>query len=286
MAANSQGYRLGVYEKSMPNSLALGEKLQAARAAGYDFIELSVDETEEKIARLDWNDEKISEVLESEREAGLKFESICFSAQRKYPLGSCLEGAEQAAMTLLGKTIALAMKMGIRIIQLQGYDCYYNETTSSSTKERFFRNLRNGAMLAAQYGVTLGMETMENGFMNTVEKAMYYVDEIDSPYLQVYPDIGNISNATEYVCRDIRTGRGHIVSGHLKETVPGKFREIPYGSGQVDFPSAISALYEGGVRRFVAEFWYDRSGNWMDVIKENREFLDRQFQAAFQLKRL
>ena len=28
---------------------------------------------------------------------------------------------------------------------------------------------------------------------------------------------------------DLRTGKGHLVAMHLKETVPGKFREIPLG---------------------------------------------------------
>jgi L-ribulose-5-phosphate 3-epimerase len=261
MNASGKDYRLGVYEKSMPDTLSLEEKLLTAKNAGYDFIELSVDESDAKIARLGWSDDKIASILEAERKAGIRFESICFSAQRKYPLGSRIADEAQEAKKLFHQAVLFAMKMGIRIIQLQGYDCYYNETTNASTKENFFRNLRKSTLLAAQYGVTLGLETMENDFMNTVEKAMYYVSLINSPYLQVYPDIGNISNATQYVCKDIRTGAGHIASAHLKETVPGKFREIPYGSGNVDFPSAIAALYEGGVRRYVAEFWYGGQEN-------------------------
>ncbi|HEX3040286.1 MAG TPA: L-ribulose-5-phosphate 3-epimerase [Caproiciproducens sp.] len=282
---NSAGkkYRLGVYEKSMPDTLSPEEKLLTAKNAGYDFIELSVDESDAKIARLAWSDSEIASVLEAERRAGIRFESICFSAQRKYPLGSRIEDEAHEAKKLFRSAVLFAMKMGIRIIQLQGYDCYYNETTSASTKENFFRNLRKSTLLAAQYGVTLGMETMENDFMNTVEKAMYYVAQINSPYLQVYPDIGNISNATQYVCKDIRSGYGHIASAHLKETVPGKFREIPYGSGNVDFPSAIAALYEGGVRRYVAEFWCGGQENWEQVMADNRDFLQRQFDAAFEL---
>jgi hypothetical protein len=37
-------------------------------------------------------------------------------------------------------------------------------------------------------GCHLAFETMETAFMNTVGKAMAYVDRIQSPYLQVYPD--------------------------------------------------------------------------------------------------
>lgn len=278
-----KSYRLGVYEKAMPQVLSWAEKFQAAKDAGYDFIEMSIDESDEKIARLDWTEELIQELILLRQKIGLGVESICFSAQRKHPFGSGLPGAEERAMEILKKAVLLAMKLGIRIIQLQGYDCYYNETTSFSTKERFFRNLKKAVDFASLYGVTLAMETMENDFMNTIEKAMYYVEEIQSPYLQVYPDIGNISNATQYVCRDIRRGRGHIASAHLKETIPGKFREIPYGTGQVDFPSAIHTLYQQGVRRFVAEFWHTGEENWQCVLKENKAFLDEQFAKAFLL---
>lgn len=133
--------------------------------------------------------------------------------------------------------------MGIRIIQTQGYDCYYEETSDETTKERFYRNLEEGTMFAASHGVTLAMETMENDFMNTIEKAMYSVKRVDSPYLQVYPDVGNISNATKDVVGDIKTGKGYIAAAHLKETAPGKLGRYLMGPGRWIFlrrlPSCI-----------------------------------------------
>ena len=44
--------------------------------------------------------------------------------------------------------------------------------------------------MAAKAGVMMGFETMETEFMNTVEKAMVYVNRVNSPYLNVYPDLG------------------------------------------------------------------------------------------------
>ena len=66
----------------------------------------------------------------------------------------------------------------------------------------------------------------------------------------------------------------------MKETAPGKFREIPYGTGQVDFPPAIAQLYRQGVRRYVAEFWYCGEENWKEIVEYNRRFLDEQFKKA------
>lgn len=48
-----KAYRLGLYEKSMPNTLSLPEKLAEAKKAGFDYLELSIDESDEKLSRLD-----------------------------------------------------------------------------------------------------------------------------------------------------------------------------------------------------------------------------------------
>ncbi len=271
-------YRIGLYEKAMPSELTWEERLESAKDAGYDYIEMSVDETDMRMSRLDWDDGQIFELLEAQKKVGLPIETICFSAQRKYPLGSKIW--EEEAKELLRKGVIFAKKLGIRIIQTQGYDCYYEETSDETTRERFYRNLEEGTIFAGSHGVMLAMETMENDFMNTVEKAMYSVNRVNSPYLQVYPDIGNISNATDDVTGDLLTGKGHIAAAHLKETVPGKFREIPYGTGQVDFPAAIARLYELGIRRYVSECWYCGEENWKEIIKGNRRFLDEQFRKA------
>lgn len=278
---NKKAYRLGVYEKAFPVEMTWEERLTAAKEAGYDYLEMSVDETDMRMSRLDWTDDQIQEMLEIQKKVGLPIETICFSAQRKYPLGSKKWEAE--AKELLVKGVLFARKMGIRIIQTQGYDVYYEETSDETTKERFYVNLEEGTMFAASHGVMLAMETMENDFMNTIKKAMYSVNRVNSPYLQVYPDIGNITNGTDDVLGDIETGKGHIAAAHLKETVPGKFREIPYGTGQVDFPAAIKKLYEQGVRRYVAEFWYCGEENWKEIVAGNRKFLDEQFEKAFKL---
>lgn len=92
------------------------------------------------------------------------------------------------------------------------------------------KNLKKSVEMAERAGVILGFETMETEFMNTVEKAMKYVTLVDSPYLNVYPDIGNLTNAActykNDVLEDLRLGQGHLAAMHLKETVPGVFREV------------------------------------------------------------
>jgi L-ribulose-5-phosphate 3-epimerase len=78
-------------------------------------------------------------------------------------------------MEIMEKAILLSYDIGVRIIQLAGYDVYYNEKSTVATKERFLQNLYKSALVAAKYGIILALETMKNDFCNTIEKAMYFV---------------------------------------------------------------------------------------------------------------
>ena len=265
-----KGYTLGLYEKAMPGSLTWKEKLLAAKSAGYDFVEISIDETDEKLSRLEMTSQERLELVRLMAETGIPIRTMCLSGHRKYPLGSSDPQVCGRGMEIMQKAIQLADDLGVRIIQLAGYDVYYEES-SLETKKRFLTNLKKAVNMAERTGVLLGFETMENEFMNTVEKAMKYVTLVGSSYLNVYPDIGNITNAAHTyktdVLEDLYIGKGHLVAMHLKETVPGRFREIPYGTGHVDFKNAVHTAWELGIRKYVTEFWYTGSDTWAEDLK-------------------
>ena len=278
-----KAYSLGLYEKSMPSDLTWREKLQAAKDAGYDYIELSIDATEEKIKRLEMTKEERFDLIKAMYEIGVPVRTMCVSALTKYSLGNDNPEFCARGMEILEKAIQLADDLGVRVVMIPGYDVYY-EPSTMETKKRYLKNLKKAAEMAESAGVILGLETMENEFMNTVEKAMKYVVLCDSNYLKVYPDIGNLTNAAVMyqsdVLEDMELGRGNITSLHLKETVSGKFREIPYGTGHVDFEAAIAKAWDLGVRRYVTEFWYTGNENWKEdltfAIHMMSEILDRQ----------
>lgn len=236
----------------------------------YDYVELSVDATEHRIQRTDMTKEERLELVSLMYETGMPIRSMCVSALTKYSLGNDKEEYTSRGMEILEKSINLAEDLGVRAIMIPGYDVYY-EPSTLETKKRFLENLRKAARMAEKAGVLLGLETMENAFMNTVEKAMKYVTLCDSEYLKVYPDIGNITNAAaEYqtdVMEDMELGRGNIIALHLKETLPGRYREVPYGTGHVDFRQAIETAWKLHVRRFVTEFWYQEGDDWKLELK-------------------
>ena len=262
-------YHIGLYEKAMPSALNWEEKLQCARDCGYDFVEISIDETDARLARLEWTAQERAQLRETMQKVGVPIRSMCLSGHRKYPFGASDPAVRQRSLEIMEKAIQLADDLGIRVIQLAGYDVYYEEG-SEQTRKDFADNLKKAVEMAAVHGVVLGFETMETEFMNTVAKSMKYVDLIDNPYLGVYPDVGNLTNAAKTygtsVLDDLETGRGHLVAIHLKETVPGKFREIPFLTGHVDFPAVIRKGWQLGVRRFVTEMWDTGKPEWKEDI--------------------
>lgn len=268
-------YTLSLYEKSMPDDLTWLQKYDAAFSAGYDFIEISIDESDARIARLyDPSEIEILKTLQANHP--VKIRSLCLSAHRTYALGSMNDALRNKGMDIFYRAIDFASVLGINLIQLAGYDVYYDKSTFE-TEARFIEFLAKGIAYASELGVLCAFETMETDFMNTVSKAMKYVTLINSPYLGVYPDVGNLTNAAlssqKDFTHDLSLGRGKIVAAHLKETEPGVFRNMEFGEGHVDFKAVTSALWHLGVRRFGVEFWYNEKTDYNERLRHNHAFI-------------
>ena len=105
-------YSLGLYEKALPPGLSWKEKLLAAGDAGFDFLEMSIDESAEKLARLDMEDSEIAKLIQLMEKTGVSIETICLSGHRKYPLGSSDLQVRLKACEIMEKAICFAEKLG------------------------------------------------------------------------------------------------------------------------------------------------------------------------------
>lgn len=272
----NKSYQLGCYEKAMPNNLSLKEKLYYAQLCNYDYLEISIDETDDKLSRLDYTDEQINQLKIDMIDLNMPILTMCLSGHRKYPLGSHDENIQEKSISIMEKACLFAYKLGIRIIQLAGYDVYY-ENHDDLTQHAFEVNLQHCVDIASKYGILLGFETMETPFMDTVTKAMKYVSKINSPYLNVYPDIGNLTNSSRIYQKpidlDIYSGNGKIIAAHLKEVIEGHYREIPFQTGDTQYDLAINILHKMGVRLYTAEFWYIGNEKWQDDLIFANQYL-------------
>ncbi|NDL67552.1 L-ribulose-5-phosphate 3-epimerase [Anaerotalea alkaliphila] len=250
---------LGIYEKAIPEKFDWATKIKIAKEAGYDFLEMSIDESDQKLHRLDWSREKREYIKGLLADQEMYINSICLSGHRKYPFGSRDAKTRRKAYEIMDKAIVLAKDLGVRNIQLAGYDVYY-EGSDEGTKAGFLEGLRHAVKKASSASVMLSIEIMDTEFIGTITRCMEYVRAVDSPWLQVYPDFGNLSQWTDEPERELEVGIGHIVGIHLKDTLPGKFKCVPFGEGTVDFGKLFSKLdaleYQGP---FLVEMWADNT---------------------------
>jgi len=216
------------------------ERLQAAREAGYDFVELSIDESDRRIGRLQWNIRQKRALRKAVDRTGMRIQSLSLSAHRRFPLGSPTAQVREQALDLFFKAIDFAADLGIRLILVCGADNYYGESTSE-TRSRYLENLAKGLHKASGAGVMLGLENWDIQ-VNSLSKAMTYIDHFNSPWFQLYVDLGNLVYAGFDVLAELEHARGHIAALHVKDTLPGNLRSVPLGRGAVPFRKAFEHL--------------------------------------------
>jgi len=262
---------IGIYEKALPKNMSWAERFSAAKASGYDFLELSVDETPERMARLDWSLAERLEFFRVSLESDVPVPSMCLSGHRKIPFGSADPAIRAQATEFMEKAIRFACDTGIRVIQLAGYDVYYEPTTRES-RERYYEGMERALDVAARHQVMLALEIMDTPFQNSIAKYLVLKERLPSPWFKVYPDLGNLTAWGNDITRELTAGINHIVGVHVKETkpvgpdFPGAFRDVPFGEGTVDFVHCFKVLNElDYAGPFLVEMWTEKSA---DPIKE------------------
>lgn len=274
---------LGIYEKAMPVSLSIPEKLKYAKQLGFNFIEMSIDESDQRLARLTWSKDNIHKINETQLYEDIYVQSICLSGHRRYPLGSSDENIRNKALEIMFQAIDLAQKIGVRVIQLAGYDVYY-ETKSQLTAQNFKESLNVALDYAAKKQVILALEIMDDTFLNSISKYIELKEAVSNyPYLKVYPDVGNLSAWPQNnVPNELAKGINETVAIHLKDTLPvtadfkGKFKDVPFGEGEVDFVEVFQTLqrlkYNGP---FLIEMWSENLTDPKEVILNAKTFIEK-----------
>lgn len=271
--------KLGIYEKALPYGTGWAEKLATAERLGFQFIEISVDETDERLARLDWSVAERKNFCQVVLDSPLTVPSMCLSGHRRFPLGSRDPETRNKALAIMEKAIQLAVDTSIRTIQLAGYDVYYEEG-DADTREYYLENMRKCLEMAAREQVMLAMEIMDHPFMNSIVRFMNIKQLLQSPWFTVYPDVGNLSAWRNDVAAELTLGSSQIVAVHLKDTIAvtkdhgGTFKEVAFGDGCVDFPLVFHTLknmkYTGP---YLIEMWTERTDDPEQAILDAKAWL-------------
>jgi L-ribulose-5-phosphate 3-epimerase len=274
---------VGLYEKALPGDLAWEERLVTAAKAGYDFIDISIDESAMRLARLDWPASERAALRQAIANSGVPVMTMCLSAHRKYPLGGRAPEIRRQGLDILRKAIEFAGDIGLRIIQVMGYDVFY-EHSDEGTRTRFIEGIQQGVRWASQAGVMLGLENVDAPFLESLDKGLRLVCEVNSPWFRLYPDMANLAAAGYPPPQQILLAKGYMVAIHVKDALPGVIRGVPFEKGIVPLQETFHALAQVGFwGPLSVEMWanMDEGGNPLASASAARKLVERLVAAAW-----
>ena len=233
-----------------------------------------------------WSQAERKALRELNDRLDIRFRSMCLGAHRRFPFGSADASVRGKARELAEKAVQFADDLGIRVIQLAGYDVYYEPPTNRSAAA-FLEGMEYVARLGERYQVMHAMEIMDTPFMNSITKHLWYEERIRSPYYRVYPDLGNLTAWGNDIAAELKKGIASIVAIHLKETRPvtaessGEFRGVPLGAGTVDFAGAFRILRSLGYSGpFLLEMWSGTAPDDRAEIARSRALLEEAYERS------
>jgi predicted hexulose-6-phosphate isomerase len=253
----ASGVELGIYEKALRWTGSFDDLFAQVNEGGFSFVDLAIDESPEREARLAWSQAERLSVRESARRHGVQIGALCLSVHRRIAPGSNDPAMRARALEVLFNAIDLCADLGIRGLQLAGYFAYY-EDAPVDARDGYVDCLRKGAEYAARRGVALGIENVDGSDINSITAALMVVDVIDSPWLQLYPDIGNLAEQGLDVVAELAGGQGHMLAIHVKDVRRGEPRRVPMGQGIVPWDLAFAELArQHWSGRIMVEMWND-----------------------------
>ncbi|WP_082181149.1 L-ribulose-5-phosphate 3-epimerase [Actinomyces timonensis] len=279
------GLALGIYEKALRGPAPVTPRqwrdfLAQVAQGGFSFLDLSIDESPEREARLEWSAEQWRAVRRAAEDAGVMIGGICLSIHRRIAPGSADPATRQRAREVMAQGLRACHEVGAPVLQIAGYYCFYEEPGPDSARW-YAELLADSVPLAARLGVVMGIENVDGVGVTSITRAMELVEQIDSPFLQVYPDLGNIAEQGLDPDVEVPAGRGHMVAMHAKDVRRGEPRRVEMGTGIVDWDRSFALLaHQGWAGRLMIEMWNDDAPDSVARCAAARAFIEERARAA------
>ncbi len=264
---------VGLYEKALPQEWSWEQRLTATGQAGYRYLEVSIDETDGRLARLDdaLQQREIRHAIEN---TGIPLLTMCLSAHRRFPFGSSDAAIRTRSYELMRRAIDFSVSTGVRIVQVAGYDVFY-EPRSDDTVRRYIEGLHLATEWAAQAGVMLALENVDAPISESLNVSMKLIAEMNSPWFQIYPDMANVAAEGYDPCSELALCAGHLVAVHVKDGRLGVLRGVPFGEGIVPFDDVFRILRSiGFTGPMTVEMWAQYYNDPLEAACAARLFVE------------
>jgi len=224
----------GICIGCLPGDLPDEAKLQLAKSAGYDGVEINTFDDLDACRSL----------TQVARSIGIELHSVMASGHWTHPLSSRDETIRRKGIDNIQQSIETALVCGANaVLVVPGVvqaDQPYGETY-----EIALDSMRELAWYAGERNMRLGVENVWNRFLLTPMEMGRFLSELNSPHVGLYFDCGNIL-AYGYPQQWIRELGSRLVKVHVKD-FESSTRQWKYLlQGSVDWKAVRTALREVG----------------------------------------
>ena len=235
--------RKAVLISMLPKDLSYAQRFKAARDAGFDAIEMQT------IARAD----EAAEVRDAAVKAGLRIHSVMNADHWRMPLSSSERDVVNGGVAGMETSLRNAALWGADTVLL--VPAVVDATTSyRDAWTRSQKVIRERLLpLARELKVIVAVEEVWNKFLLSPLEFGRYVDELDSPWLKAYFDVGNVvfyGYPQDWIrSLGTRIAKVHLKDFHLDRT-KGTFAWNNIGEGDIDWLAVRRAFDEVGYRGY------------------------------------
>jgi len=237
---------------TFPANYTVKECIENAKKAGFDGIEINMEEEKKGTPslRVDSTKAEIEEIFKISQSNDMPISSVATGLHWKYSLTDDDPNTRKKGIEIAEKMIdAAKLFHADAILVVPGV---VNERVSySKAYKRSQEALKALSKKAEEEKVYIGIENVWNKFLLSPLEMKKFIDEIGSPYVKFYFDVGNVL-AFSYPEYWIETLGEYIVRVHIKDfdTSIGNIQGFKnLFEGDVNWPKVIEALrrakYEG-----------------------------------------
>ncbi len=227
----------------LPKDLSYAQRFAIARDAGFDAIEMQT------VARQD----EAAEIREAADKTGLRIHSVMNADHWRFPLSSSDPDVVSRGVAGMDTSLRNAALWGADAVLL--VPAVVDQTTSyRDAWTRSQQVIRERLLpLARELKVIVAVEEVWNKFLLSPLEFARYVDELDSPWLKAYFDVGNVV-FYGYPQDWIRSLGARIAKVHLKDfhldRPNGRFAWTNLGDGDIDWRDVRRAFDDVGYRGY------------------------------------
>lgn len=231
--------------------------LEIAKAAGFDGIELALNETGE--VSLTSTEKELLEIKKYAQDTEIELPSLATGLYWSYSLTSESKLIRDKAKSIVKKQLEMAAVIGADTIlavpgavgadfvsgsEIVSYDKAYDYALEALTELK---------AEAESFKVSIGIENVWNKFLLSPLEMRDFIDKVNSDFIGAYLDVGNIIY-TGYPEQWIRILASRIKKIHFKDfrrSVGTLSGFVDLLAGDVNFPEVVKALHEINYHSYV-----------------------------------